>query len=206
MSTPANEPSSLVTCPCQQCNGLIEFDACRAGEPVTCPHCNSETNLFLAPPVPDTSNLRPVPPTLEEIKKAEIEERIIKIIYQIKTLMKRRLEGGKPVFLYDSLFVPVDSILDEEHLANEFSVGKLRSLGLLGWDVVQAAPKTIGIGLKNMGTDTLFSEKWGGGIGGNVLGVHLIIQKALSASDITDDPTDEIGEFIRNHLSDFLPD
>jgi hypothetical protein len=122
----------------------------------------------------------------------------------MKDLMRSQLQSGKPVFLYDSIFVPVDSVLDEDNLADEFNLSTLRRLGLTGWDVVQAVPRTIGIGLKNVGTDTLFGEKWGGGIGGNVMGVHIIIRKSLSPSDLTDDPADKVGEFISEHLSDFL--
>ena len=121
-------------------------------------------------------------------------------------MLRARLESGKSAFLYQSLFVPVDSILNDEHLADEFDLAALRRLGLLGWDVVQAVPRTIGIGLQNRGTDTWLSEAWGGGIGGNVMGVHIILKKTLSASDITDNPADETGEFIRAHLSDFLPE
>lgn len=37
------------------------------------------------------------------------------------------------------------------------------------------------------------------------LDVHLIIKKSLSFSDLTDDPQDEVGQFIQSHLDDFLP-
>jgi len=206
MSNPTNEQPRLVICRCQHCDGHIEFDASQAGESVTCPHCNAETTLYVPPISEQEANLSPVPPSADEIKQAELEQFKVEKILQIKKMMRARLDNGKPAILYDSIFVPVDSILDEQPLADEFDLSKLRCLGLIGWDVVQAVPKTIGIGLKNVGTDTLFAEKWGGGIGGNVLGVHLIIKKSLSASDLTDDPADEVGKFIRHHLSDFLPD
>ena len=119
-------------------------------------------------------------------------------------MLRARLESGKPAFLYDSVYVPVDSQLLDDEFASEFDVSFLRRLGLLGWDVVQAVPKTKGVGLENIGTDTLFGSKWAGGVGGNVMGVHIILKKTLSASDLTDDPDDETGEFIRNHLADFM--
>jgi hypothetical protein len=119
-------------------------------------------------------------------------------------MLRARLESGKPVFLFDSVYVPVDSKLLDDEFADEFNVSLLRKLGLLGWDVVQVVPRTIGIGLQNRGTDTWLSEAWGGGVGGNVMGVHIIIKKTVSASDFTDDPADEVGNFIRNHLEDFL--
>jgi hypothetical protein len=48
-------------------------------------------------------------------------------------------------------------------------------------------------------------DSWGAGMGGNVMGVHLVIKKSLSFSDLTDDPHDEVGQFIQSHLDDFLP-
>ena len=77
----------------------------------------------------------------------------------------------------------------------------------MGWEIVQAVPKTKGIGLENVGTQTtIFGSMWAGGVGGNVMGVHVIIKKSLSVSDITDDLDDEVGEFICNHIDDFVPE
>ena len=119
--------------------------------------------------------------------------------------MRNRLDIGKPVFLYDSVFMPVDSEILDKKFADGFDVAILRKLGLLGWDVVQAVPKTKGIGLENVGTQTtIFGSMWAGGVGGNVMGVHVIIKKTLSVTDITDDPADEVGEFIRTHIRDFV--
>jgi len=91
--------------------------------------------------------------------------------------LRARLERGQSAFLYDSVFVPVDSQLLDDEFASEFDVSILRKLGLLGWEIVQAVPRTKGIGLENIGTDTLFGSKWAGGVGGNVMGVHIIIKK-----------------------------
>jgi hypothetical protein len=202
MDTPDNE-ANLVTCRCRNCDGHLEFDASRAGESVECPHCKLETMLFVPPVSEKIVNPPPVPPTNEEILQAGVERREQKII-QIKTMLRARLESGKPAFLYDSVYVPVDSQLLNDEFASEFDVSFLRRLGLLGWDVVQAVPKTKGIALENIGTNTLFGSVYGGGIGGNVMGVHIILKKTLTASDLTDDPADETGEFIRNHLEEFL--
>ena len=190
MSDTPTEPR-LVKCRCHYCEGDIEFDASGFNEgdncTLTCPHCQTETTVIIP---------QPTPPTIEEIEKAKqdrLEQITIQKIIQIKT-----------AFLYDSVYVPVDSQLLDDEFASEFDVSFLRRLGLLGWDVVQAVPKTKGVGLENIGTDTLFGSKWAGGVGGNVMGVHIILKKTLSASDLTDDPDDETGEFIRNHLADFM--
>jgi hypothetical protein len=199
-------PSRLVKCRCHYCEGEIEFDASGLNEgencTLTCPHCQTETTATIPPLVIPP----PVPPTIEEIEKAkqaELEKLTIQKIVQVKSMLRARLESGKPVFLFDSVYVPVDSKLLDDEFASEFDVSILRKLGLLGWEIVQAVPRTKGIGLENIGTDTLFGSKWAGGVGGNVMGVHIIIKKTVSASDLTDDPADEVGNFIRNHLEDF---
>ena len=202
MSNPPNEPPRLVFCLCRHCAAVIEFDSSQAGEVAVCPHCDLETTLLVPPISEQNENSPAVTPTVEEIER-ELEQFKIQKIIKIKNLMRTRLKSGKPTFLCDSIFVPMNPILDEKNLADEFNLSILRRLGLNGWDIVQAIPRTAGIGLKNEGTDALFGEKGGGGIDGNVMGVHIIIKKSLSARDLTDNPADEVGEFIRSHLSDF---
>ena len=226
MIKPPNEPPRLVFCLCRHCAAVIEFDSSQAGEVVVCQHCDRETTL-LVPPISEQKDNSPVvstlgeevereveqlseqkdnspadSPTVEEVER-EVEQFKIQKIIKIKTSMRARLKGGKPTFLCDSIFVPMNPILDENNLADEFNLSILRRLGLIGWDIVQAIPRTTSIGLKNEGADALFGGKGGGGMGGNVTGVHIIIKKSLSAKDITDDPADDVGEFIRSHLSDF---
>jgi hypothetical protein len=50
MMNPPNEPARFVTCPCQHCNGQIEFDASgfAGGETrnVECPHFGSFQNFL----------------------------------------------------------------------------------------------------------------------------------------------------------------
>jgi hypothetical protein len=226
MIKPPNEPPRLVFCLCRHCAAVIEFDSSQAGEVVVCQHCDRETTL-LVPPISEQKENSPavpapgeevkrearqlsgkkeispaVPPSVEEVER-ELEQFKIQKIIQIKTSLRTRLKSGKPAFLCDSIFVPMNPILDENNLADEFNLSILRRLGLIGWDIVQAIPRMTGIGLKNEGTDALFGGKWGGGMGGNVMGVHIIIKKSLSSKDLTDDPADEVGEFIRSHLNDF---
>ena len=48
-----NPSAQYVTCPCQYCNGGIEFDACgfeiEETRTVECPHCKMETTIFVPP-------------------------------------------------------------------------------------------------------------------------------------------------------------
>ena len=225
MIKPPNELPRLVFCLCRHCAAVIEFDSSQAGEVVVCQHCDMETTLMV-PPISEQNEILPtalpageevkqevqqlpeqkenspaVFPTVEAVER-EVEQFKIQKIIQIKTSLRARLKSGKPAFLCDSIFVPMNPILDENNLADEFNLSILRRLGLIGWDIVQAIPRMAGIGLKQEGTNAPFGEKGAGGIG-NIAGVHIIIKKSLSAKDLTDDPADEVGEFIRNHLSDF---
>jgi hypothetical protein len=43
-------------CPCQHCNGHIEFEPDQAGQTVVCPHCGLDTTLFI--PVEPTKHDR----------------------------------------------------------------------------------------------------------------------------------------------------
>jgi Zn finger protein HypA/HybF involved in hydrogenase expression len=51
MSNPPNEPARFVTCPCQHCNGSIEFDAAQLEiyeiREVECPHCHQSALVFV---------------------------------------------------------------------------------------------------------------------------------------------------------------
>jgi DNA-directed RNA polymerase subunit RPC12/RpoP len=68
-NTKRNMPNP-VTCPCQHCNGKLEFDPATLSEEnrkITCPHCSLETILFVPPP-PDAKmetvlSVAPRPPS-----------------------------------------------------------------------------------------------------------------------------------------------
>jgi len=196
-------PARVLVSECPNCKQQIEFDATgvNGNEVVAleCPHCQNETKVT-------------VPPTEEEIahaqaeaERANAERLLIQQVNQIKDSMRTRLQNGKPVFLYESIYIPVDSVVNGENLAEGFSLTLLRQLGLLGWDVVQTVSKTVGVALQNVSFGSTMGDSWGAGMGGNVMGVHLVIKKSLSFSDLTDDPHDEVGQFIQSHLDDFLP-
>ena len=127
-------------------------------------------------------------------------ERVAERITQVKELMRARLQAGKNVFLYDSVYLPVDSTLLDETFSQGFDLSEIRGLGVSGWEVVQAIPKTIGVGLKNTSFGSTMGETWGGGSGGNIAGVHLVLKKPVKLDEITDDMDDEIADYIRSHF------
>lgn len=46
-----SDDSNFATCPCQHCDGHIEFNVSDAGESAACPHCGKETTLHGTPVV-----------------------------------------------------------------------------------------------------------------------------------------------------------
>lgn len=53
----ATSADRIAKCPCNHCNGKIEFDIEHAGKAISCPHCGMETLLFIPqleePPKPN---------------------------------------------------------------------------------------------------------------------------------------------------------
>jgi hypothetical protein len=71
MTNESNQPASrCVTCPCQHCDGKIEFDPNRMGETIACPHCGLKTTLFVPSAKPELPNPNP---TSTNSKSASVE-------------------------------------------------------------------------------------------------------------------------------------
>jgi hypothetical protein len=95
---------------------------------------------------------------------------------------------GQHVYMYQSVYVPVDSVVLGERVAPEFDISPLRDLGLAGWEVVGTVPKTIGVALENRVSEVFGAVSYGGGIGGNVVGVHLLLRKAVDPNSAQSRP------------------
>lgn len=115
--------------------------------------------------------------------------------------MLRRLESGRPVIVYQSIYMPVDSVVLDERLSPHFDVSGLFRMSLLGWEAIQIVPRTVGVALKNSSIGSTTGVTWGGGSGGNVAGVYVLLRKTLAPSDVTLDHDDELAEVIRSHIS-----
>jgi hypothetical protein len=131
-----------------------------------------------------------------ELAAEELKLRIESAIEGIS----QRIQRGRAVFLYDSIYIPVDSTILNESLVRVFDITYLRKLGIEGWEVVQSVPRTIGIVMKNISVGSTMGTTWGGGSGGNVAGVHLIIKKEILMEDLSPQPTDEVIRFVRRSI------
>jgi len=132
---------------------------------------------------------------LQQRKQAQLEKQN-RISQKINDL-KKKLNKGESVFLYDTIYLPVDSIILDELIHDVFSIAELRELGIEGWEVVQIIPRTMGTGLTNEGAG--FNKSWGGGTGGNVIGVHAILKKEVISIDETN-PDESLVRFINRYF------
>ncbi len=90
-----------------------------------------------------------------------------------------QIDSGNYPNLYRWLYLPIDSIVNEE-VVGDFDISELQLAGLDGWDVVAVIPKTLGVALKNFLSGSTMGSEWGGGMGGNVVGVYLLLRKEVT--------------------------
>lgn len=86
-----------------------------------------------------------------------------------------QIKSGNNPNLFRWIYIQVDSLVTDDPIGT-FDITELQAAGLEGWDVVAVIPKTLGIGLTNISTA---GNSWGAGIGGNVMGVYIILSKEL---------------------------
>lgn len=88
---------------------------------------------------------------------------------------KKQIASGNNPNLFRWIYIQVDSEVEGD-VIGQFDITELQVAGLEGWDVVAVLPRTLGVGLKNISTN---GNSWGAGIGGNVMGVYVILSKEL---------------------------
>lgn len=86
-----------------------------------------------------------------------------------------QIASGNNPNLFRWIYVQVDSVVEDDTIG-QFDITELQAAGLEGWDVVAVIPKTLGVGLTNISTS---GNSWGAGMGGNVLGVYIVLSKEL---------------------------
>jgi hypothetical protein len=95
-------------------------------------------------------------------------------------LLKASVSAGRTAFLYRSVYVEVDSVVDKD-VTGEFDITQLQVLGLDGWEIVAVIPRTLGVALRNL---LSLTEGMGGGMGGNVAGVHVLLRLAVDGTNL----------------------
>jgi hypothetical protein len=117
---------------------------------------------------------------------------------------QQRIEQGEKLYLYESVYLSVDSKILDSSITDKFDIAGLRQMGFDGWDIIAIIPRTAGVALTNRSYGASSGETWGAGLGGNVVGIHAILKKELSAQNKAQ--LDILPEYISRNLSDFLSD
>jgi hypothetical protein len=111
-----SEEKNFVACPCQHCNGKIEFDANRfqTGTMATCPHCEMETTLFI-PPISKPG----------EKQTEKIPEKTAKIVKQTTYSggMEDTLEDVGDIFLFLGILGGIGAIIGAVFAFNNDQAG-----------------------------------------------------------------------------------
>lgn len=114
--------------------------------------------------------------SLVEAQEQQREESRQALIQNIKN----RLNEGQELYCYDAIYIPVDSVVDDTQIVNEFDISTLKLMGLDGWSIEGIVPKTIGLSLHNVSLGATSGQTYGGGMGGNVVGVHILLKKRIT--------------------------
>lgn len=138
----------------------------------------------------------------ERQRRAEWEDQRRRLFEAELAAVNSKVLSGQKVFLYDTIYLPVDSKVLGKSVHKSFDLSaSLRTFGLDGWDVAATVPKTVGIGLTDEAIRgrALFEDsgrlEYTGGLGGNVVGVYLVLRKELSKVDL-DNSADELRRYV----------
>jgi hypothetical protein len=138
---------------------------------------------------------------LEQVQQ-EREAKLQRIAFAVGETIKKRLQAGYTIYLYETIYSSIGSVINGQTIGDEFEISTIRKLGLDGWEVVQAIPRTIGIGLTNHQVGFSAGESWGGGMGGNIAGVHILLKKVLRNIDDLNQ-WGKLDSYIQDHIAEF---
>lgn len=111
-----------------------------------------------------------------------------------------KLSKGHRCFLYDSLHIPVDSLIHGKKVAPVFDLNAVRAAGMDGWEVIGVVPQTSGEVLQNISIGATMGNTWGAAMGGNVIGVHILLRKEVFLSDLDADGSDHLAAYLMKHF------
>jgi hypothetical protein len=101
------------------------------------------------------------------------------LIARNKESLQKRLATGQKVFAFKSVYIPVDSLVMDQPVVERFDIEELSDLGLRGWNIVQAIPRTSAIALENQYLMVSSQKVFAGGLGGTVVGVYVLLRKEI---------------------------
>ena len=114
----------------------------------------------------------------------EYDTRIPEMVDRRLVEIRTTLEQTKQYTLYVKHYLPVDAQVETLTTADVFDVEPLNVYGAAGWRVVSFVPKTLGLGLTNEANNLMSTKSWGGGIGGNVIGVYDVLELVVTTETL----------------------
>jgi hypothetical protein len=109
-----------------------------------------------------------------------MQEVVDRRIAEIRT----NLEQTNQYTLFIKHYLPVDAQIETLTSSDTFDVEPLNVYGAAGWRLVSFVPKTVGIGLTNTANNLTSTKSWGGGIGGNVIGVYAVLELVVTTETL----------------------
>lgn len=134
----------------------------------------------------------------EDLKSAqEREAKRNRSIDEARARILERLNNGEAVYLHDTVHMEVDSYISDRQLG-QFSFNVVREMGFAGWDVVGIVPRTLGYELFNQYDNG--GTVYAGGLGGNILGVYILLRKELKGTP-TQQQISDLNELLLRHIT-----
>lgn len=153
-----------------------------------CVDCEKQQNIELAEAAEQERRAREEQQAQARQERAEAQQQQVNMREKEKQdklnawreLAIADFKSGSSIFQYDSIYLPVDSFVNNEQIGH-FNLGPLQAAGLAGWKVLAVIPRTVGVGLTNVSYGASAGETWGAGLGGNVAGVHVLLCKEINS-------------------------
>lgn len=133
----------------------------------------------------------------QEKEAARLEKERAEQISRVIDWLKQWFSAGNPVVLHENVYIPVDSTVDKQQVCDQIDFSEVRAMGLLGWRIVGIVPRTLGVALSNSGPGGV---SWGAGIGGNVVGVYVLLSLRLTKKNCNDSV---LHSYAARHLDEF---
>lgn len=111
------------------------------------------------------------------------DQEISSYVHQAMENIKNTLAGEDVAYLYKSVHVPVDSLIDEVSAERGLDLSDVTMAGSVGWEVVGVVPRTYSGSQSYVARRKMTGSSFGGGstlqqlsLSGNIIGVYLIMR------------------------------
>ena len=100
--------------------------------------------------------------------------------------LDRLIQTGGTAFLYRTVHLDIDSMLEDIEAASGLDLFDLNHAGVIGWEIVAAVPRTYSGSQSYISKNKITATSWGGGsttqrvsLSGNVVGSYVLMKLAV---------------------------